>query len=1239
MEKLIINKDKDTELNKLRELLKKELKTFNEVEMTFDLEKFILHFIKLYNDYSYSEKEIINQIAELILSIPKHKYLELITKPLSPDEAPLIAYEIKAEEKFNMKFFNHKDNNISNDQIIRNCSSNCNNNNNTKISSLKYKLTEEDIKNYSNVEYLKQKAKESCHYIVLLKSSFNRNIYLSYFKLLLKNMIRIRKMRNANDIEKSMKKYFNISLEKKISKKNHNSNVYIEMSGNNNANHTSNTNINNDCSLWKTINSNKEVLDILNSDYYYEFNFDDYIYCFTVLVNLVMRLNISLTFYDKDSILLMFYCNNEIELENKAEKHEYYLQLKNYAAFYKDYERKFLAEHNKQFENNNIRFESTDDNNNDITHLSEHYDNTAGLINTNNNSANAYNYKNIKANALNTYRKFKDRLVNNARNEYNRITGKVLIHELDENIITNFPPFMKFEKLKSEKFRVYSYNDCLYQEVYDNNFDYEESNSSSLTKFRMIDRLRLIKSDLDYSLAISYLTKNKILKNVIYERKFNQFFNNNELPGNDNTSNNRKNKEICKENNNDNDENKLIKENKETTDQNKFISRIINESNIYNTSNNNKITNDPNNTNNLNNLDDVNQNIITNVNTINTNKTVDNSKFNIKSSLSFNPVNKKSFINFIRNILGEQLSFYLLYLNHSVNWMLFPVLLGLFYSIIDIIYKFVFKEDINDSDSSLNIRIVKITAIDFASFIFCFLLTIWATLLLNTWKQKEKMYAYFWGTDHLSFSEPNRPDFEADYEEPLMFDHLISKVKPWKRNVKYAVSYSACFIMMLINLFLIYLINYWKFLNIKQDNFSLNEKPIITSNDNIDTTTTNNNSYFDSKVIVPMIAGGISAIQIWLLATIYRYIALKLNHWENHKTDSSFLNNLRVKYFVFEFFNNYTTLFYIAFMKESIEGCLHGNCYYELQIQIYSQLVATFFIDIVAVIYPLILAYINKKFYLYKVKGIFSRSNIIVKSHNNTNAVTTNNPQLAEIIDRKESIISNNTQQTLNTTNTLNTITTTETGDNIFYSFNPVSNVKLQLFKNQFSSIELIITNQKILIIFGYACFFSVACPFVPLILALVLYVDQYLFSYMLLYLNRVTIIESSAGIGIYNKIFKIFYVVGMITNVAVVFYSSPYLKYKSSGIKAVLFILVENIIFFLMNYVNYNILPEWFDDHLNTLKELYNKQFYDRENFNLPHKYLREEDDIAENDAERDEEDSYESENELEENRLKSES
>jgi hypothetical protein len=67
---------------------------------------------------------------------------------------------------------------------------------------------------------------------------------------------------------------------------------------------------------------------------------------------------------------------------------------------------------------------------------------------------------------------------------------------------------------------------------------------------------------------------------------------------------------------------------------------------------------------------------------------------------------------------------------------------------------------------------------------------------------------------------------------------------------------------------------------------------------------------------------------------LYERLAGSLNYWENHRTDTEYTDNLIAKIMMFQFINDYFTLFYIAFlinipffdgMKTGCEGEFTSN--------------------------------------------------------------------------------------------------------------------------------------------------------------------------------------------------------------------------------------------------------------------------------------------------------------------------
>ena len=69
----------------------------------------------------------------------------------------------------------------------------------------------------------------------------------------------------------------------------------------------------------------------------------------------------------------------------------------------------------------------------------------------------------------------------------------------------------------------------------------------------------------------------------------------------------------------------------------------------------------------------------------------------------------------------------------------------------------------------------------------------------------------------------------------------------------------------------------------------------------------------------------LNAVQIIFFNAIYSSLAYILTNYENHRTQSSYERALILKTFIFQFLNSYSLLFYIAFFKQSITGCIENS--------------------------------------------------------------------------------------------------------------------------------------------------------------------------------------------------------------------------------------------------------------------------------------------------------------------------
>lgn len=299
----------------------------------------------------------------------------------------------------------------------------------------------------------------------------------------------------------------------------------------------------------------------------------------------------------------------------------------------------------------------------------------------------------------------------------------------------------------------------------------------------------------------------------------------------------------------------------------------------------------------------------------------------------------------------------------------------------------------------------------------------------------------------------------------------------------------------------------------------------------------------------------VSGVSTKLFGYLNESIAFKLSIWENNETTVKQQHSFAIKLVILEVVNNYLYLLYIAFYKPTrMKTICYGgdNCLYELEIGIYVMLFCNFIFSLIEFVYPFIKKNFRRKFGKLNKKDL--KLDIVI-------------PHSVEhemLCDGK---------------------------NNLVKEYN------------------------KKMIRFGFICFFSAAAPVSPLIVFLISLFENFTDTYKIFNLYRIEIIEGSSGIGIYNSIFKTLYNCGMMININIVFITGSLFKFKleneedvenlktdSGFLKIILFLaLLENIMMLVVRTFNPKQPPLWFQ-HLDDVKELYEKKYYFKEGKELPH-------------------------------------
>ena len=302
------------------------------------------------------------------------------------------------------------------------------------------------------------------------------------------------------------------------------------------------------------------------------------------------------------------------------------------------------------------------------------------------------------------------------------------------------------------------------------------------------------------------------------------------------------------------------------------------------------------------------------------------------------------------------------------------------------------------------------------------------------------------------------------------------------------------------------------------------------------------------------------------MSNLYFLFANKLNDWENHRKDYLKYNSLAIKFIIYDLFNNYYPLFYIAFIKKmtifgtkKIEECygFNGNdsCLEEIEIQLYTILLVNFAMNFKEIGLPL---------FFKGARMIALKKKLEIKGIKFTEGVS----------DESNSALS------------------------------PHS-IDHQIILNEYT--DMVDEYSEIILDLGYLLIFGVIAPLVPVLVMLLIYAEKFFDSYKIFFLCRVKFLNKSTGLNVYNSLLKYIVYIGILSNVAFLIFGDNYFLPKAKiSYKIVLYCACEFVIFILTIFVKFNILPSWFE-YLDDIKEVYYKKYFRRDSKYLPHLLLME--------------------------------
>lgn len=244
----------------------------------------------------------------------------------------------------------------------------------------------------------------------------------------------------------------------------------------------------------------------------------------------------------------------------------------------------------------------------------------------------------------------------------------------------------------------------------------------------------------------------------------------------------------------------------------------------------------------------------------------------------------------VKDYFGEKIALYFLWLGHYTSWLAPAAFCG-----------FIAWINVTDTGNNPSAPIIPY---------FAALIAFWSTIMLEYWKRKEKKHSMKWGTAGFEETEQARPEFKGEPSvnpvtgKPMLYFPTI--------QLRARLCFSVLVILTLILVVVIFIAGLF-FVRL-----------ILTRNDKLVILNVQTGG---------MIVGILNAVQIQVFNMIYQMVAIKLNDFENRRTDTEYEDSLIAKTFMFQFVNSYSPLFYIAFAKPflaDVDPCL-DNCMVELQ--------------------------------------------------------------------------------------------------------------------------------------------------------------------------------------------------------------------------------------------------------------------------------------------------------------------
>lgn len=222
----------------------------------------------------------------------------------------------------------------------------------------------------------------------------------------------------------------------------------------------------------------------------------------------------------------------------------------------------------------------------------------------------------------------------------------------------------------------------------------------------------------------------------------------------------------------------------------------------------------------------------------------------------------------VRSYFGEPVGFYFGFLQFYLRWLVAPGILGIIFFILQLAFG----------------------QIDAPGIFLCsFFIIFWNVAFVDFWAREESRLRLRWGMTKFEQKAVARPQFRGEWGHNIVTGLWEEQFSFFKRSFRMTVIFSGVSTFLAACIVAVFAVLLLK-----------DRDPEST--------------------LIKIGLGVANGTMIFVFDIIYKVISKYGNEWENHRTQQDYENALITKNFFFKFFNSFSSLFFIAFIRPSYNG-------------------------------------------------------------------------------------------------------------------------------------------------------------------------------------------------------------------------------------------------------------------------------------------------------------------------------